>query len=84
MGPCGDVAEARMVSRSARPLQTAGVTRLEAGTGDAEVVVEAEAEAKRVSMVNLPFAGVGAGEAVGKYFKNNLSISDAVPLMASV
>jgi hypothetical protein len=57
--------------------------------GDAEVAVEAkaEAEAKRVSKVTLPFAGVIAGEAAGRNFENNLSTidtADTVPLMAPV
>lgn len=83
MGPCGGVAEAKRVSRSARlwsAVVGGGVTRLETG---AQVEVGAEAEAKRVARVTLPFEGVVSTEGVERSFENNLSISDPVPLMVS-
>jgi hypothetical protein len=77
------VAEAKIVSRRARPLLTVagGVfTRLEVGVDEAD----AEAEAKRVSMVTLLLLGFEAGEADGRSLENNLSKSDTVPLLAVV
>lgn len=53
---------------------------LEVGVDEADVV----AEAKRVSIVTLPLMGVGAGEAEGISFENNLSKSDTAPLVAVV
>jgi len=45
---------------------------------------DAEAEAKRVSIVTLPLLVVGAGGADGMSFENNLSKSDTIPLLALV
>ena len=77
------MAEAKILSRRVRPLVVAvggWFTRLEVGVDEAD----AEAEAKRVSMVTLPLLGVGAGEAEGRSFENNLSKADTVPLVALV
>ena len=72
----GGVAEAKIVSRRARPLVVigGGSTRLEVRVDGAD----AEADAKRVSRVTLPFVWVGAGEADGisleKSQKRNLQV----------
>jgi hypothetical protein len=75
-----------MVSRSARlgsAVVGGGVTRLKTGVDEAQVEVGAEAEAKRVASVTLPFEGVASAEGVERSFENNLSISDPAPLMVS-
>ena len=74
------MAEAKIVSRRARPLVVVGswFPRLEVGVDEADAV----AEAKSVSMVTLPLTVVGAGEAEGISFENNLSKSDTAPLVA--
>ena len=81
MAPGGGVAEAKIVSRRARPLLVV------VGGGDTALGVEvdgpqAEAEAKSVSSVTLLFEGLGAGEGAGMSFENNLSSCDPVPFMA--
>jgi len=81
MEHCGGVAEAKIVSRRARPLLVVvggGATALGVELDDAE----AEAEAKRVSSVTLLFGELGASEGVGMSFENNLSSCDPAPLMA--
>jgi len=74
------VAEAKIVSRSARPLLAVavdgGATTLEVGVDEAEV----DAEAKSVSRVTL-LLGLVAGAAGGMSLENNLSNSDTVPLV---
>ena len=76
------MAEAKIVSRRARPLVAVSgwFPGLEVGVDEADVV----AEANRVSIVTLPLMGVGAGEAEGISFENNLSKSDTAPLVAVV
>ena len=74
------MAEAKIVSRSVRPLLAVavdgGATTLEVGADDAEV----DAEAKSVSRVTLPL-GLVAGAAGGMSLENNLSNSDTAPLV---
>ena len=73
------MADAKMVSRRARPLLAVvdgGVTRLDKGVG--------EAEANRVSRVTLWLGVVGAGDAAGMSLENNLSRSDVDPLVSAI